>query len=99
MNFRILKKSTNFAETEIRRNSGNEIIKVPPQYLTVSNNLGLLMRLGVTTQITSKATFVLEGQVHRMERFGEIFATVPQQGHYWYKYNLYGYAVNASVKF
>jgi len=100
MNFRVLNKSTNESFTEARRENGTLISAYPFQQLQVGNNIGLLVRLGVTTQITSKTALVLEGQVHRMPSFGEIFANAPSgQGSGWYKYTLNGYSLNASVKF
>jgi hypothetical protein len=100
MNFRVLNKTTNESFTEARRENGTLISTYPFQQLQVGNNIGLLVRLGVTTQITSKTALVLEGQVHRMPSFGEIFANAPSgQGSGWYKYNLNGYSLNAAVKF
>lgn len=100
MNFRILNKTTNESISEARRTNGTLISTHPYQQLKVGNNIGLLVRLGVTTQITSKSALVLEGQVHRMPRYGEILATAPSvQNSGWYKYTLNGYSLNAAVKF
>jgi len=100
MNYRLLNKTTNEIVAEARRSNGSLIESFDPQYLDVSNNIGLLVRLGVTRSITSKMALVLEGQVHRMSRYGEIFASAPSvqaSGHY--KYSLYGYSLNIAVKF
>ena len=100
MNFRILNKTTNESLAESRRNNGTLISTHSLQHLPVGNNIGLLIRLGVTTQITSKSALVLEGQVHRMARYGEIIAVAPSvQNSGWYKYTLNGYSLNAAVKF
>lgn len=100
MNYRLLNKTTNEIFAEARRSNGSLIESFDPQYLDVGNNIGLLGRLGVTTSITSKIALVLEGQIHRMPRYGEIFASAPSvqaSGHY--KYSLYGYSLNAAIKF
>ncbi|MCL6259338.1 hypothetical protein M3O96_09580 [Aquiflexum sp. TKW24L] len=100
MNYRLLNKTTNEISAEARRSNGELIESFNPQYLDVGNNIGLLMRLGVTTSITSKTALVLEGQFHRMSRYGEIFASAPgaqSSGHY--KYSFHGYSLNAAIKF
>jgi hypothetical protein len=100
MNYRLLNKTTNEIIAEARKTNGELIESFNPQYLDVGNNIGMLMRLGVTTAFTSKTALVLEAQFHRMSRYGEIFAAAPaaqSSGHY--KYSLNGYSLNASIKF
>jgi hypothetical protein len=100
MNYRLLNKTTNEISAEARRSNGELIESFNPQYLDVGNNIGLLIRLGVTTSITSKTALVLEGQFHRMSRYGEIFASAPaaqSSGHY--KYSFHGFSLNAAIKF
>lgn len=100
MNYRLLNKTTNAIIAEARKTNGELIESFNPQELDVGNNIGLLIRLGLTTKITTKTALVLEGQVHRMGRFGEIFASAPgaqASGHY--KYTLNGYSLVAAIKF
>jgi hypothetical protein len=100
MVYRLLNKTTNEATAEARRSNGSLIAAYSPKYLDVGNNIGLLARLGVTTSITSKTALVIEGQIHRISRFGEIFASSPAaQSAGWYKYSLNGYSLNAAIKF